>query len=116
MKIERDNFYTTRDGQRAKCLTTELPGAHGGLMLLDDGDYFGVSRTGRYAHGKSDHSFDIIGPWVEPVKPMELWVNVYPEQPEFIYAHSSYEIAVRNVGPGANRVAVHMREVVGGEE
>lgn len=45
----------------------------------------------------------------KPVEPMKVWVNFYPER---MLVHTSKEIAERDVGSAASRIAVPFREVV----
>lgn len=108
MNIERDKFYTTRDGRRAKCLTTEYPGNLPFLMLLDSGNTFTVSVSGEHRYWSS-YEFDIIGPWVEPVKPLECWMNVYSDESREYFRSEAG--AKEYVETEATRIAVHMREV-----
>lgn len=106
-KYTGPGYYVTRDGRKAlvgeadnECLYGVIYDNH----TLEANRWF---ETGRYYSNRSTTK-DLVGPWVEPPKPLELWVNVYKHG---TYAHPTEELARRLSGHTNIRVAVHMREV-----
>ena len=109
VNIERDKFYATRDGTKVRIVCVDAGGPQPVIAVDDGGDVSTHTIDGRYYVDNLKNNLDIIGPWVEPVKPLELWVNVWIscgmsgfESKEAAEWHSS----------GAKRVGVHMREVL----
>ena len=113
MNIERDNFYTTRDGTKVRIVCVDAGGPQPVIAVDDGGDVSTHTIDGRYYVDNLKNNLDIIGPWVEPVKPLELWVNVYnaPAWGGGSFTYHSQDEAKRN-SYGAERIAVHMREVM----
>ena len=107
---KRDSYYRTRSGDRVRLICTDAPGNMPLVFLGDCGEFESYAADGGYYAGGHVSSLDIIGPWVEPVKPMECWMNVYPHGGYFKF--SSQAEAIDAADTDATRIAVHMREVL----
>lgn len=106
MKWARDNYYVTRAGEKVRLICTDA-GEAWPLVFIGDG--VGVVRHPPSGF-RASSEFDIIGPWVEPVKPLEVWVNFYKDHSPSAYA--SEGMAKCHALSDALRIAVHMREVL----
>jgi hypothetical protein len=56
-------------------------------------------------------AFRIVRPYVEPAKPIECWINVYPEGDQYGSHYPTQDEAARGAANGAVRQAF-MREVL----
>ena len=107
---KRDSYYRTRSGGRVRLICTDAPGNMPLVFLGDCGEFESYTAAGSYYASGDVSSLDIIGPWVEPVKPLELWVNDWGPADDRGYYET--EADARSCALGAERIAVHMREVL----
>lgn len=102
-------YYVTRDG--AKAIVGELrSGAAWFYGYVEN--YGGVEWT-KDGKARTNGYYDLVGPWVEPPKPLEIWIN--ETQSGTIVTYRSRSTAGLDAhGRLKNyykRIAVHMKEV-----
>lgn len=112
MKFEIGKLYLTRGGEKLyiaairknSIISLQLdennePELSGWIHNLD-----GTVKSFKY------HNYDIISEWIEPPKPMEIWVNFYNAGTHA--AHTSKEIALYFSSSNTIKKAIHFREVI----
>jgi hypothetical protein len=83
LKIEAGKFYVTRDWRKARVDATDYSGDYpicGGIYDEDVDSERPYSQSwtgGGIVVIGEEVSDDIIGPWIDPPKPLEFWANVY---------------------------------------
>lgn len=83
LKIETGKFYQYRNGIRAFVYWANSCGDVVSVEITKNGD---AETESCWCHaedgsvlGFNSHEFDIIGPWIDPPKPLEHWSNIYSE-------------------------------------
>lgn len=105
----RDRYYTTRAGEKVRLICTDAPGEYPLIILDEDGDPTSLTIGGSVYQSCDEDGRDITGPWVEPVKPLEVWLNYY--DCTYFSTWESEAKAREFASPDYLRIAVHMREV-----
>jgi len=80
LKIEAGKFYKLRNGKKARVDATDYNGSfpiHG--CLIPSMDFLVWTDQGKRSELQRDDQLDIIGPWIDPPKPLEHWSNIYAE-------------------------------------
>lgn len=108
MDWKRDSYYVTRAGEKVRLIYTEAPGEFSQMFISQHGHITTRSISGR-SHMIEDLSNDIVGPWVEPVKPLQVWVNYYNDGDVSTWNNEAE--ARKYAASDCLRIAVHMREV-----
>ncbi len=80
LKIEAGKFYKLRNGKKARVDATDYHGSfpiHG--CLIPSMDFLVWTDQGKRSELQRNDPLDIIGPWIDPPKPLEHWSNIYSE-------------------------------------
>lgn len=90
MKIEVGKFYRTRSGNKVRIYALDGGGhyqVHGAIEIEDDDNHWDVqswSINGTWNEVLTDHSFDIVSEWHEPIK-VSGWVASFPLEKKLAY-------------------------------
>jgi hypothetical protein len=84
LDIKEGEYYRTRDGRKAYVDSIVSPSPFDGHteefpvvgFIDNEGSSISWRLDGGYYFSSQEDSFDLVGPWEDPVK-VEGWVNVY---------------------------------------
>ena len=116
LKLVEGKQYVYRNGVRCKLIHfDENKQRWTSVSFRKDGSLKGFNTHCK--DGKSDvwESLDIVGEYIEPPKPMEVWINHYQftdGTTRFGNVFDSKCAAEQNISTVCNRRTIHFREVI----
>jgi hypothetical protein len=109
-EYEVDKWYGWNGGIRPVHMHTRVEVKYSDMGAYDCDTAISFNWGGPETDG-SIAAFRIVTPYVEPAKPIECWINVYPVGDQYGSHYPTQEEAVRGAANGVLRQAF-MREVL----